>query len=110
MHRPTIGTIALVLLAAAAALWVWQDQIHQGEAWLSACLRVGSVMAALWLAHPQLSRWPAWLVAGGAGVLLVTLLFRQPRVLLVALGVLFIVLRLRPASAKPQHREPAVRR
>jgi hypothetical protein len=107
MHRPTIGIITLVLWAGAAVLWVWQDQIEHGEAWLGACVKVGSVMAALWLAHPQVSRWPAWLVAAGAGVLLVALLFRQPRVLLVAMGVLFIVLRLRPTAEKHPHRQAA---
>jgi peptidoglycan/LPS O-acetylase OafA/YrhL len=50
MHRPTIGIIALALLAVAAASHLWG---YGGEALEGASLRIGLVMAMLWLALPQ---------------------------------------------------------
>ncbi|HWB12594.1 MAG TPA: hypothetical protein VG826_25435 [Pirellulales bacterium] len=51
MHRPTVGLIALVLLAGAACCYFfgWGSTALESAFW-----RVGLVMALLWLALPEL--------------------------------------------------------
>lgn len=78
MHRPTIGLIALVLLAVGLAAY-WQDQ----DAVAGACLRIGAVTSIFWLAQPQLVDLPRWaLLTSGAALIVVA---RWPKLLFVAL-------------------------
>jgi hypothetical protein len=95
MHRPTVGLIAIVLLAVGLATY------HQAEDTLSAaCLRVGVVMAILWFAEPQLKNVPRWLAVGGVVGLLVAL--RWPRLLVVALPLAVVLWILRPRERSGQ--------
>lgn len=57
MHRPTIGIITLLLLAAIPALH-YSLPVDEARLWVSGCLRVGLIMGGLWLAHPQLVKIP----------------------------------------------------
>jgi hypothetical protein len=99
MHRPTVGIVALLLLAASLGIYVWQPDEETYAAWMSAFLRVGLVMGALWLAHPQLAKLPRWFLAAALGVVVVGLLIaRNARLLVIALVVLVVVARLRPRS------------
>jgi hypothetical protein len=66
MHRPTLGAIALVLLASGVYM-----HLASSEAIGSACLRVGAVMSILWFAHPQIRNVPGWLAAASVVGLLV---------------------------------------
>ncbi len=89
MHRPTIGLIALVLLAIGAATYA------QTESTLSAAsLRVGLVMGIWWFAFPQLMSLPRWLVFTTVGALLVGAW--RPRVLWIALPVIVALWFLSP--------------
>ena len=98
-HRPTIGVLALLLIAGGAAMQVWLPT-DESQPWIAACWRVGPVMALLWLAHPQLARVPAWLILVGIALLFLALVFaRQPRVLVMAAAVLLVIMRLRPRGA-----------
>ena len=91
MHRPTVGLIAIVLLAIG--LFTYQES----DATLSAaCLRVGVVMAILWFAQPQLQNVPRWLAVGMVVGLLVAL--RWPRLLVVALPLAVVLWILRRAK------------
>ena len=83
MHRPTIGIIALALLAAAAAshVWGWGGEVLEGAA-----LRVGLVMAMLWLALPQTRQLKSKLLLAALTALFAFVAFR-PRMLPVLLKV-----------------------
>lgn len=83
MHRPTIGIIALALLAAAGASRVWG---FGGEVLQGACLRVGLVMAMLWLALPQARQLKSKLLLAALAALFAVVAFR-PRMLPVLLKV-----------------------
>jgi hypothetical protein len=96
MHRPTVGLIAVVLLGTALALALFPSESHSQQALLGACLKIGSVMAALWLAHPQLQRLPAWLAT--AAVITAVIAALRPRILFVAVPVLFAVWLLKPRT------------
>jgi hypothetical protein len=98
MHRPTVGLIAIVLLGTALALWIIPSGLQSHQALLGACLKVGAVMGALWLAHPQLMRLPKWMAAA-AGITAVVAAVK-PRILFVAVPLLFIVWSLMPSAAK----------
>jgi hypothetical protein len=63
MHRPTVGIITLVLLAAALLAPIVGGQ--QAAVWQSACLRVAILMGTLWLALPVLKGVrPLWAILG----------------------------------------------
>ena len=94
MHRPTLGLIAIVLLAASAALALWPTSWDGGPALQAACLRVGIVMAALWAALPQLHRIPNWFLTLGAAMAIVVAI--QPRRLVILLPLLLAIWLLRP--------------
>ncbi len=98
MHRPTVGIIALVLLLSGATLLVWQPENATYQVWLSACLRVGAVMALVWLAHPQLVRMPAWLLF--AVFLLLPILAWKPKLLLLAVPIAIVLAFLRPRAGR----------
>ncbi|HTM55509.1 MAG TPA: hypothetical protein VL175_15885 [Pirellulales bacterium] len=93
MHRPTIGVIAIVLLAAGLLL---RDP---SQATLSAaCLRVGMVMGLLWLAHPQLERLPLWATVVG-GVLALAIL-RWPKLVVFVLPLALVLWLLKPRASR----------
>jgi len=93
MRRPAIGIIALLLLLAAAALWLWP--VGEGnDLYLGACVRVGAVMAVFWLAYEEVSRLPAWIWAT-VPVLLVILAVK-PKWLLIAVPVVLLMAILKP--------------
>ncbi|MHB1035907.1 MAG: hypothetical protein ACYC35_02825 [Pirellulales bacterium] len=98
MHRPTVGIIALVLLLSGATLLVWRPESATYQVWLSACLRVGAVMALVWLAHPQLVRLPAWML--GAVLLLLPILAWKPKLFLLAVPILILLAFLRPRAGR----------
>ncbi|HQU45854.1 MAG TPA: hypothetical protein PK867_23770 [Pirellulales bacterium] len=96
MHRPTVGLIALALLAGAAACWLfgYGSAAIEGAFW-----RVGLVMGLLWLALPDLLRvrHKFWLF-----VFLAVMSMAVVRPKLLPLALLFCVIYavLRPRSAK----------
>jgi len=97
MHRPTVGIIALVLIVGAVVLGIWKPLGEDNPIWLSACVRVGTVMGALWLALPQLERIPHWLTKAGVLVILVLVTLQgKLRVVLLAVGIYALVVLLRP--------------
>ena len=100
MNRTAVGLISLLLLLTGLTLFIFKPG-EQSEVWMSACIRVGFMMAVVWLAHPQLSYAPRWflfLAVAGVAVLLV---IKQPRTLIM-LAVIFIILaRLRPTPRPP---------
>lgn len=85
MHRPTVGLIALALLAGAAGCyWFgWGSLGLETAFW-----RVGVVMALLWLALPDLARVRSkfWII-----VILAVILVAALRPKLLPLAVLFCV-------------------
>ena len=94
--RSSIGIGALLLLAVGGWLTL-SPSACAAQAWPDACLKTGIVLAVVWLAYPQVARIPTWALLAGLGALAgVLLLARQPRVLLLAVAVMFIVSRLRP--------------
>jgi hypothetical protein len=89
MHRPTIGLIAVVLLAVGFFLR------EQPDATISAaCLRIGLIMSLLWYAHPQVKDVPRWLVALGVAGLFVVM--RWPKLLVFAVPIAALLWFLRP--------------
>lgn len=96
MHRPTVGLIALALLAGAAACYSfgWGSMGLETAFW-----RVGLVLSVLWLALPDLGRVrnKFWLLVFLAAILVAAL---RPR--LVPLVIVFCVIYavLRPRSGR----------
>ncbi len=92
MHRPTIGLIAVILLAVGV-------YTHSSdEAVSAACLRIGAVMAILWFALPQLRGVPRWLVLAVGVALLIAM--RWPKLLALALPVFAVLWILRPRASR----------
>jgi|SRR5215469_9606434 len=92
MHRPTVGLIALVLLAGAASCYLfgWGSEGLENAFW-----RVGVVMALVWLALPELLRVRnKFLLAAFLGLILVTAL--RPKLLPLALLFCVVYAILRP--------------
>ncbi len=89
MHRPTIGLIAVVLLAVGFFLHNQPD-----TAVSAACLRIGLIMSLLWYAHPQVKDVPGWLVALGVVGLFVVM--RWPKLLVFAVPIAALLWLLRP--------------
>jgi len=85
--------IALALLVAALALWLWPQGSAQ-EALLGALLRVGLVMGAWWLAYPEVEKMPPWLLAA-IPLLLVVVAYR-PKWFLILLPIVIALAILRP--------------
>lgn len=96
MHRPTVGLIALALLAGAAACYLFGVG---SEALESAFWRVGLVMALLWLALPDLLRvrHKTWLIAFLAAMSVAVL---RPRLLPLAILFCVVFALLRPRAAR----------
>ncbi|HWB00030.1 MAG TPA: hypothetical protein VG713_16135 [Pirellulales bacterium] len=61
VHRPTVGILAVVLLAAGAAASLFAPSTVLYEQIASAGLRIGAVLGVIWLALPDLrlarNRW-----------------------------------------------------
>ena len=101
MHRPTVGILALILLIAAAVLYLWPQLGDSNQQLLSACLRVGAVLAALWLALPQVTRPRSWWILG-ATFLTVLIVARWPKLFWVPLVALIALAILRPRFGAPR--------
>ena len=108
MHRPTIGIIALALLAVAAASHFGG---YGGEALEGASLRVGLVMAMLWLALPQTRQLKSKLLFAALAALFAIVSFR-PRMLPVLLkvapifaGALFVLSLFRRQDGSKRRKE-----
>jgi hypothetical protein len=95
MHRPTVGVLALVLLALGVALQFGAPEQWNAMAWAGAFIRVGSILGIIWFALPELgtgkSRW--LVVAIVAGVLILAL---RPRYFVLALAIMIALAILRP--------------
>ena len=92
MRRHAIAAIAVLLLAAAAVLWLWPP-VEGGSPALEAALwRVGAVLVVLWLAYPDLDRLPAWLL--GVVPVVFILIAARPRWFLYLVPI-FLVLGFR---------------
>jgi hypothetical protein len=115
MHRPTVGLIALLLLALSGVVPLFSSE----SAWHPACLRVGLLMGAFWLAMPALQGVrPIW-VSLGLAVAIVGLIVATKHpfqtallaMIVLLLGYLSISQRRRPTgkTASPSRRAPRVR-
>jgi hypothetical protein len=95
MQRPAVGVIAIGLFAIAAAIKCWAPANSGYEQWMTACVRIGTIMAVVWLAMPAARdfRTRLWL-----GVVLVAavVLIRWPKLLLPALVAFVALALLRP--------------
>lgn len=96
MRRNMIGIIAIVLLWAAAALWIWPLETSWYEPLKAACSRLGPFMAALWLAYNEVKRLPPWLLATIPALVLV--LAVRPRWFLIALPIVIALAILKPKA------------
>ena len=92
MHRPSIGIVALILLAVGLFARGQIDDVVAGS-----CLRIGAVLALLWLAEPQLRRVPTWLVASLFVVLVIVM--RWPRLLVAVIPLALLLWWLRPRES-----------
>ena len=98
MRRHMIGIIAIVLLLAAAALWIWPLDASWYEPLKAACSRLGPFMAVLWLAYNEVRRLPPWLLATVPALVLV--LAVRPRWFFIALPIVIALVILRPKAPK----------
>lgn len=100
MNRTLVGIFAVGLLLAAAIL-AWTRPSSDYEVWMSACLRVGTVLVALWLALPQLERTPHWLAKGLLlGLMLVACIGGKLRVVMLAAAVYALVVWIVPLAGR----------
>ena len=96
MHRPSLGIISLVLIVGGAVLMA---RPPNGDPYLGAVsVRAGLVLGALWLALPNIRRAPRWLLYA-VGVVAVVLILR-PRLVLYSLPVAAVVAFLGATSRK----------
>ena len=97
MHRPTVGLIALVLLAGAVMCFFFK---LGGDAIESAFWRVGLVMAVLWLALPDLARVRSKFALALLGGAILVIAFRPKLTpLVLVFCVVYAVLRPRRRAA-----------
>jgi len=105
MHRPTVGILALILLAAGGLALVFPDDEGTRQNLAAACLRVGLILGVLWLALPEMAR-PAsrWVFFS----LLITIIVvaSRPKLAIVAVVFLAGVLLLRPRLKALADRRP----
>jgi len=94
VRRHAIGIIAVILLLAAVALWIWPLKTNWYQPFWAACCRLGPCMAVLWLAYPEVKRLPPWLL--GAFPVLVIILAAKPRWFLIALPIVIALAILSP--------------
>ena len=96
MHRPSLGIISLILIVGGAVLMA---RPPNGDPYLGAVsVRAGLVLGALWLALPNIRQAPPWLLYA-VGVLALVLILR-PRLLLYSLPVAALVAFLGATSSK----------
>ena len=100
MRRNMIGIIAIVLLWAAAALWIWPLELSWYEPLKAACSRLGPFMAVLWLAYNEVKRLPPWLMAMVPALVLVLAI--RPRWFLIALPIVIALAILKPRAPSPR--------
>ncbi len=102
MHRPTVGVLAIALLAAGGTMYL--GSYEEGNAGLlqAAFLRVGAMLAMLWLALPELRRMRPWMAIVLVSALVGIVFVRRLILPLLLLGVLVAILRPRPPTYKRQ--------
>jgi hypothetical protein len=98
MHRPTVGILAIVLLAAGAVMYFGGYDEGPAEQIQGAFLRVGVLLATLWLAHPELKRMRPWMAIVVVGALVAIVFVR--RLLVPVLIIALLVAVLRPRSSR----------
>lgn len=91
--RASLGLIAIALLLFSIGAHGYVDESLTGST-----LRVGMLMAVWWFAYPQLNRVPRWL-AWTLGVMLVVVMIR-PKLILAAVPVLIVLWFLRPRAGR----------
>jgi len=102
MRRHAVGVLALVLLLAAVATWIWAPD----EVWFEAgCVRVGALLGVLWLAYADLRRIPPWLWVVFLPLLAVLVI--KPRWALYIAPIVLILAILHP-RIWPSHRKPRI--
>ncbi len=94
MHRPTIGLIAVVLLAVGLLARGQLDDTISGG-----CLRVGLVMGILWLAEPQMRNLSRGMVIAVGTALFVVTRWPKSLVLFLPLAAAVWLLRRRAPRA-----------
>jgi hypothetical protein len=97
VRRHIVGSLAAVLLAGALVLQFLPQHEHLEPIWAS-CWRLGALLAVWWLAWPDLQRLPGWLLA--VFPLLAIILWRVPKLFLLAVPALIVVALLRPRRAR----------
>jgi cobalamin synthase len=95
-RRFLAGLIAVLLLTAAALLWVLPGVSTNQAAlmWRAACGRIGVVMVALWMALPTRTRPAAWANLNPrsvSAVVLAALAIRFPLRFLVPVAAILVV-------------------
>ena len=96
LARLKIGIVAILFLSSGIALRIWPLPWDSNEAIMSACTRVGAVLAVLWLAFPQIDQLPAWILAAVIITLVVIAFARRPWLVLLAIPLVLAVWWLRP--------------
>jgi len=104
MRRRAAGIIALLLLCAGLAIYVWQPNWENAVPLAAICVRVGLVLGAIWLAYPELKRVPGWLGPLCAGALLAIAV--RPRLAIFIVPLTIAILLLRPRKRKPPAQKP----
>jgi hypothetical protein len=98
MHRPTIGILAILLLAAGAVMYFGDYDEGPAQQIQGAFLRVGTLLATLWLAYPELRRMRPWMAILIVGALVGVVFVR--RLLVPVLIVALLVAILRPRASQ----------
>jgi hypothetical protein len=93
VRRRILGIAALVLLAIAVVLWLWQPVLEGPWAanWLSSmafCFRMGALLGAAWLAFDDVQRLPGWLLL--VLPMLVIVLVKSPKIFLLLLPAVIL--------------------
>lgn len=112
MNRTAVGLISLILLLTGLLLFIFKPG-DQSDMWMSACVRVGFMLAVVWLAHPQLSYAPRWFLFIAVAGVAVLLVIKQPRTLIMLAVIFTILARLRPTpqpAARANSRKPPLKK
>jgi hypothetical protein len=104
MQKRILAAAAVMLLAAAVALWLgWSGAVawlgqSVADGLLAFCWRTGALLAAAWLAYDDVQRLPGWLLLALPPLLIV--LVRWPKLLLLIIPLLVLCALLRRAGAR----------
>lgn len=94
VNRTLVGVLAVVFLALGAGVWGLGDGSSSQEGFYAASLRMGLLLGAFWLALPSKNREAAWANVSPwtfvAGVALLLMVVRRPRVFVPLLAILAI--------------------